>query len=87
MPDVCNDSLRAEVLVGVEVWRELGRGCFIARERLRLGLVWGAEGNVSRPWLSLCLSFSLRSSFGMENGRGEISPDILRLVLRSGFIS
>ena len=80
IPELCNDNLRAEVLVGVEVWREVGLGCLLARERLRLGLAWGAKG---RPGLSL----SLRSNFGMENGRGDISPAILRLVLRSGFIS
>ena len=71
-----------EVLVGVEVCREKGRAGLLPIERLRLGLVWAGG-----PGLHLCFSFSLRSSFGMENGRGDISPDILRLVLRSGFIS
>ena len=40
IPDVCNDNLMFDVLVGVEVWREVGRTCLLARERLRLGLVW-----------------------------------------------
>ena len=82
LPDVCNDNLMSEVLVGVEVCREQGRACLLPIERLRLGLGW-----TGRLGLPLYFSFSLRSSFGMENGRGDISPDMLRLVLRSGFIS
>ena len=58
---------------GVEEWRERGLACLLGMERLREGLV--------TP------SFSLRSNFGMENGSGESSPEILRLELRSGFIS
>lgn len=76
-----------EVLVGVEVWREVGRGCLLAMERLRLGLVRGAGG----PGDQVGLSFSRRSNFGMEKGRGdirgEISAETLRLDARSCFIS
>ena len=43
MPEVCKANLMLEVLVGVEVWREVGRGCLLAIERLRLGLVWGGH--------------------------------------------
>ena len=72
LPEVWSGNLMAVVLAGVEECRERGRDCLLGIERLTHGRD---------------LSASFRSNFGMENGTGDIWPELLRLVLRSGVSS